>query len=116
VAEAAPQQLLLGWTIGPRVDEQDHVWVIHRGVGGLHNNERGAELNPPIADCCRTAPPILVFDPVHCIERSVDDLIYACDRQNDRLQVFEPDGTFVKEQFYARNTRAQARCGTSCGP
>jgi DNA-binding beta-propeller fold protein YncE len=240
-----PNNWLLGWTIGIWVDELDHVWVIHRGAGGLHNNERGAELSPPIADCCRTAPPILVYDsdgtllrtwggpgpgyewpqsnhgihvdykgnvwiggngekdaqilkftndgkflmqvghlggnkgsndvenfgrvakiwvdrqtneayiadgylnkrvavidadtgkmkrywgaygnkpddtnlgpydpkappaqqfrnPVHCIERSVDGLVYVCDRQNDRLQVFRPDGTFVKEQFYARNTR-----------
>src|SRR5215468_198730 len=57
-----PNNWLLGWTIGTWVDEQDHVWVIHRGAGGLHNNERGAELNPPIAECCRTAPPILVYD------------------------------------------------------
>ncbi len=240
-----PNNWLLGWTIGIWVDELDHIWVIHRGAGGLHNNERGAELNPPIAECCRTAPPILVYDsdgtllrswggpgpgyewpqsnhgihvdykgnvwiggngekdahilkftndgkfimqvghlggnkgsndqenfgrvakiwvdpktneayiadgylnkrvavidadtgkmkrywgaygnkpddsnlgpydpkappaqqfrnPVHCIEKSVDDLVYVCDRQNDRLQVFKPDGTFVKEQFYAKNTR-----------
>jgi DNA-binding beta-propeller fold protein YncE len=57
-----PNNWLLGWTIGTWVDEQDHVWVIHRGAGGLHNNERGAELNPPIAECCRTAPPVLVYD------------------------------------------------------
>jgi DNA-binding beta-propeller fold protein YncE len=240
-----PNNWLLGWTIGIWVDELDHVWVIHRGAGGLHNNERGAELNPPIAECCRTAPPILVYDsdgallrtwggpgpgyewpqsnhgihvdykgnvwiggngekdahilkftndgkfimqvghlggnkgsndqenfgrvakiwvdaktneayiadgylnkrvavidadtgkmkrywgaygnkpddtnlgpydpkappaqqfrnPVHCIERSVDDLVYVCDRQNDRLQVFKTDGTFMKEAFYAKNTK-----------
>jgi DNA-binding beta-propeller fold protein YncE len=240
-----PNNWLLGWTIGVWVDEQDYVWVIHRGAGGLHNNERGAELSPPIAECCRTAPPILVYDPegnlvkswggpgpgyewpssnhgvhvdykgnvwiggngekdaqilkftkegkflmqvghfgknggsndpenfgrpakiwvdpktneayvadgylnkrvavldadtgkmkrywgaygnkpddanlgpydpsappaqqfrnpVHCIERSNDGLLYVCDRQNDRLQVFQPDGTFVKEMFYAKNTR-----------
>jgi len=240
-----PNNWLLGWTIGIWVDELDHVWVIHRGAGGLHNNERGAELSPPIAECCRTAPPILVYDsdgallrtwggpgpgyewpqsnhgihvdykgnvwiggngekdahilkftndgkfimqvghlggnkgsndqenfgrvakiwvdpksneayiadgylnkrvavidadtgkmkrywgaygnkpddtnlgpydpkappaqqfrnPVHCIERSVDDLVYVCDRQNDRLQVFKTDGTFVKEAFYAKNTK-----------
>jgi len=240
-----PNNWLLGWTIGIWVDELDHVWVIHRGAGGLHNNERGAELSPPIAECCRTAPPILVYDsdgtllrtwggpgpgyewpqsnhgihvdykgnvwiggngekdahilkftndgkfimqvghlggnkgsndqenfgrvakiwvdpktneayiadgylnkrvavidadtgkmkrywgaygnkpddtnlgpydpkaapaaqfrnPVHCIERSVDDQRYGCERQNDRLQVFKPDGTFVKEAFYAKNTK-----------
>jgi hypothetical protein len=57
-----PSNWLLGWTIGVWADEQDNIWVIHRGASGLHNNERGAELNPPIAECCRTAPPILVFD------------------------------------------------------
>ncbi len=239
-----PNNWLLGWTIGTWVDAQDNVWIIHRGAGGLHNNERGAELNPPIAECCRTAPPIIVFDPegnyvrswggpgqgyewpqsnhgvhvdykgnvwiggngekdaqllkftkdgkflmqvghfgknggsndqenfgrvakiwvdpktneayiadgylnkrvavidadtgkmkrywgaygnkpddanlgpydpkappaqqfrnpVHCIERANDGLVYVCDRQNDRLQVFQPDGKFVKEAFYAKNT------------
>jgi DNA-binding beta-propeller fold protein YncE len=239
-----PNNWLLGWTIGAWVDDQDHVWIIHRGAGGLHNNERGAELTPPIAECCRTAPPILVFDqegnllrawggpgagyewpssnhgvhidykgnvwiggngekdshllkftndgkfllqvgkpgnggnsndlenfgrvakiwvdpkaneayvadgylnkrvavldadtgkmkrywgaygnkpddtklaaydpsappaqqfrnPVHCVERSNDGLVYVCDRQNDRIQVFQPDGKFVKEGFYAKNT------------
>jgi len=240
-----PNNWLLGWTIGVWADEQDNIWVIHRGASGLHNNERGAELNPPIAECCRTAPPILVFDkdgnlirswggpgdgyewpssnhgvhvdykgnvwiggngekdaqvlkftkdgkflmqvghfggnkgsndaenfgrpakiwvdpktneayiadgylnkrvavidadtgqmkrfwgaygnkpddtnmgpydpkgpppqqfrnPVHCIERSVDDLVYVCDRANDRLQVFTPEGKFVKEAFFAKNTK-----------
>jgi hypothetical protein len=239
-----PNNWLLGWSIGLWVDERDYVWMIHRGAGGLHNNEKGAELNPPIAECCRTAPPVLVFDPegnlvrswggpgpgyewpqsnhgihidykgniwiggngekdaqllkftndgkflmqvghsgktagsndlenfgrvakiwvdpkaneayvadgylnkrvavldadtgkmkrywgaygnkpddtnlgpydpkappaqqfrnpVHCIERSNDGLVYVCDRANDRVQVFQPDGKFVKEAFYARNT------------
>ena len=54
-----------------------------------------------------SAPPAQQFrNPVHCIERSVDDLVYVCDRQNDRLQVFKPDGTFVKEGFYAKETLA----------
>jgi DNA-binding beta-propeller fold protein YncE len=43
-------------------------------------------------------------NPVHCVERSNDGLVYVCDRQADRLQVFRPDGTFVKEAFFARNT------------
>ena len=241
-----PNSWLLGMTIGIWVDDQDHVWIIHRGAATLHNNERGAELNPPIADCCRSAPPVLVFDPqgnlvrawggpgvgyewpssnhgvhvdhkgnvwiggngekdaqllkftkdgkflmqvggsgknagsndrenfgrvakiwvdpqtneayvadgylnkrvavldadtgvmkrywgaygnrpddtnlgpydpkappaqqfrnpVHCVERSHDQLVYVCDRANNRLQVFRPDGTFVKEAFYAKNTLA----------
>ncbi|GIT21582.1 MAG: hypothetical protein CM1200mP40_12640 [Gammaproteobacteria bacterium] len=35
--------------------------------------------------------------PVHCAEPSNDGLIYVCDRGADRIQVFPPDGTFVKE-------------------
>jgi DNA-binding beta-propeller fold protein YncE len=240
-----PNNWLLGWTIGAWVDDQDYVWIIHRGAAGLHVNEKGAELDPPIADCCRTAPPILVFDqegnlvkfwggpgpgyewpesnhgvhvdykgnvwiggngqkdaqvlkftrdgrflmqvgaygknggsndpenfgraakiwvdpqtneayiadgylnkrvavidadtgkmkrlwgaygnkpddtnlgpydpkaplaqqfrnPVHCVERTNDGLVYVCDRANDRIQVFRPDGTFVKEAIYAKDTR-----------
>jgi hypothetical protein len=65
-----PNNWLLGWTIGLWADEQDNIWVIHRGAGGLHNNERGAELNPPIAECCRTAPPILVYEPGGGLVRS----------------------------------------------
>ena len=235
---------LLGMAIGVWVDEQDYVWIIHRSSATLHNNEKGAELNPPIAECCRGAPPVLAFDPegnlvkawggpgpgyewpqsnhgihidykgnvwiggngekdahilkftkdgkflmqvgglgknagsndlenfgrvakiwvdpqtneayiadgylnkrvavidadtgkmkrywgaygnkpddtnlgnydpkappaqqfrnpVHCVERSNDGLIYVCDRTNDRVQVFRPDGTFVKEAFFAKNT------------
>jgi DNA-binding beta-propeller fold protein YncE len=236
--------LLLGMTIGLWADEQDHIWVIHRSSATLHNNEKGAELNPPIAECCKGAPPVLAFDPdgnlvrqwggrgegyewpqsnhgihvdykgnvwiggngekdahilkftkdgkfllqvggsgknagsnnlenfgrvakiwvdpktneayvadgylnkrvavldadtgkmkrywgaygnkpddanlgpydpkappaqqfrnpVHCIERANDGLVYVCDRANNRLQVFTADGKFVKEGFYAKNT------------
>ncbi|HUA59485.1 MAG TPA: hypothetical protein VML19_12065 [Verrucomicrobiae bacterium] len=50
-------------------------------------------------------PPAQQFrNPVHCAELSHDGLLYVCDRPNDRIQVFKPDGTFVKEVFIARNT------------
>ena len=38
-------------------------------------------------------------NPVHCAEPSTDGYIYVCDRVNNRLQVFHPDGTFVQELF-----------------
>jgi DNA-binding beta-propeller fold protein YncE len=237
-----PNHWVMGWTIGVWVDDEENIWVIHRGAGGLHNNEKGLELG--ISECCVTAPPILVFDqagnlvrswggpgqgyewptgahgvhvdykgnvwlggngkgdsqvlkftkdgkflmqvgrqgkgsgsndpdnfgrpakiwvdpktneayiadgygnkrvavidadtgkmkrywgaygnkpddadlgnydpkaappqqfrnPVHCVERSNDGLVYVCDRQANRVQVFTPEGKFVKEQHYARNT------------
>lgn len=43
--------------------------------------------------------------PVHCAEPSVDGLIYVCDRPNDRIQVFEKNGKFVKEVRIAPRTR-----------
>ena len=54
----------------------------------------------------RTRPPAQQFrNPVHCAELSDDGLLYVCDRVNDRIQVFKPDGTFVKEHFYYKQTR-----------
>jgi DNA-binding beta-propeller fold protein YncE len=51
------------------------------------------------------APPAQQFrNPVHCADLSVDRLLYVCDRVNDRLQVFKPDGTFVKEAFFNKET------------
>jgi len=239
-----PNHWLLGMTIGVWVDDQDHVWIIHRGGATLSNNEKGAELNPPTGECCRSAPPVLEFDqegnllrhwggpaqgyewpesnhgifvdykgnvwiggngakdahilkftkdgkflmqvgrfggskgsndlgnfgrvakiwvdpktneayiadgygnkrvavldadtgkmtrywgaygnkpddtdlgrydpdappaqqfrnPVHCADLANDNLLYVCDRMNDRLQVFRPDGKFVKEAFFAKRS------------
>ena len=42
--------------------------------------------------------------PVHCVYVSTDRLVYACDRANNRYQVFETDGTFVSEAFFERGT------------
>ncbi|MGH7443234.1 MAG: hypothetical protein ACREKM_00080, partial [Longimicrobiales bacterium] len=40
------------------------------------------------------APPAQQFrNPVHCAEPTHDGLIYVCDRQNNRIQVFRTDGT-----------------------
>ncbi len=42
------------------------------------------------------------FNLVHAVEISNDDLLYVADRSNNRIQVFKPDGTFLKESFIAR--------------
>lgn len=237
-----PNHWLLGMTIGVWVDDQDHVWIIHRGAATLNDNEKALDLK--VGECCTAAPPVLVFDqagnlvrawggpgpgyewpdsnhgvhvdykgnvwiggngpkdahvlkftrdgkflmqighhgknagsndlenfgrvakiwvdpktneayiadgylnkrvavldadtgkmkrywgaygnkpddanlgkydpkappakqfrnPVHCVERTNDGLVYVCDRANDRVQVFRPDGTFVKEAFFAKET------------
>jgi DNA-binding beta-propeller fold protein YncE len=56
-----PNHWILGQTIGVSVDAQDHVWIIHR-PGSLEAGEHHATGNPPIAQCCAAAPPVLEFD------------------------------------------------------
>jgi DNA-binding beta-propeller fold protein YncE len=56
-----PNHWLQGQTIGVSVDAQDHIWIIHR-AGSLEPGEQHAATNPPIAQCCAPAPPILNFD------------------------------------------------------
>src|SRR6185436_4200473 len=43
-------------------------------------------------------PPSAQFgNPVHCIRLSSDGLVYVCDRQNNRIQVFDRNGGFKHE-------------------
>ena len=56
-----PNHWILGQTIGVSVDAQDHIWIIHR-AGSLEPGERHATTNPPTAQCCAPAPPVLEFD------------------------------------------------------
>ena len=52
------------------------------------------------------APPAQQFrNPVHCADMSADRFLYVCDRVGDRLQGFTPDGKFVKEAFYEKETK-----------
>jgi hypothetical protein len=76
---------------------------LKRYWGAYGNKPDDADLGPYDP----AAPPAKQFrNPVHCADVSHDGLVYVCDRANDRLQVFRTDGTFVKEAFIARNTRA----------
>jgi DNA-binding beta-propeller fold protein YncE len=56
-----PNHWVVGSVIGVSVDAQDHIWIIHRG-GALERMETYAAQNPPAADCCSPAPPVLEFD------------------------------------------------------
>src|ERR1700722_15209364 len=56
-----PNHWIMGQTIGVSVDAQDHVWIVHRQAA-LEAGELHAMSNPPIAQCCAPAPPVLEFD------------------------------------------------------
>jgi DNA-binding beta-propeller fold protein YncE len=45
--------------------------------------------------------------PVHCSEISKDGLVYVCDRNADRIQIFQKDGKFVSEHMIAPATLSQ---------
>ncbi len=71
--------------------------------GAYGNKPDDVDLGPYKPD----APPAKQFrNPVHCADVSNDGFVYVCDRVNDRIQVFTPDGKFVKEAFIAKNTLA----------
>ena len=61
-----PEKFFVGLTRGLSVDSQDHVWFAHDTVEGNANpatkDVLGAAENPPLAECCIPAPPILEFD------------------------------------------------------
>ena len=66
-------------------------------------NASGATVGP---DYDPDKPPSRQFSrAVHGVTISEDRLVYVADRVNNRVQVFEPDGTFVKEAFVDKRTR-----------
>jgi DNA-binding beta-propeller fold protein YncE len=44
-------------------------------------------------------------NPVHCVRLAFDELVYVCDRTNNRIQVFRKDGTFVRQYAIEPQTR-----------
>jgi hypothetical protein len=68
------------------------------GYGNVPSDSSFGGYNPDV-------PLIPQFrSPVHCAEPSNDGLVYVCDRPNDRIQVFQKSGKFVKEVQIAPRT------------
>jgi DNA-binding beta-propeller fold protein YncE len=87
----------------------NHRVIVFDRDTGKYKRHWGAYGNKPTdadpGDYKPDAPPAQQFrNPVHCAVLSQDDLLYVCDRVNDRIQVFRPDGTFVKEAFIEKQT------------
>jgi DNA-binding beta-propeller fold protein YncE len=87
----------------------NHRVIVFDAETGQYKRHWGAYgAKPDDADLGRydpAAPPAKQFrNPVHCADLSVDRLLYVCDRVNDRIQVFKPDGSFVKEAFFNKET------------
>lgn len=78
--------------IDPETGEMKRFW-------GAYGNEPVDDYAYPPRGADQPAPEQF-RGPVHCADVSVDRLVYVCDRQANRLQVFNTDGTFVQEAFY----------------
>ena len=75
--------------------------ALKRYWGAYGNQPDDTDLGPYNPD----APLAKQFrNPVHCAEPSLDGHVYVCDRQNNRIQVFRADGSFVKEARIAPRT------------
>ena len=71
----------------------------HWGAYGSRPDDTKTSYDP-------AAPPSKQFgSPVHCVRLAKDGLVYVCDRENNRIQVFRKSGEFVREFFLAKNTR-----------
>ncbi len=51
-------------------------------------------------------------NPVHCIGLSKGGLVYVCDRANNRVQVFQKDGTFVRQYVFDAKTQGSGSAWT----
>jgi hypothetical protein len=87
----------------------NHRIVVYDADSGQYKRHWGAYGNKP-SDAAmpaydpKAAPAQQFRNPVHCVQISVDNLVYVCDRANDRIQIFRPDGTYVKEVFIEKQT------------
>jgi DNA-binding beta-propeller fold protein YncE len=80
-------------------DADSGVYKRHWGAYGKKPDDVNAGAYKP-----RDPPATQFRNPVHCAQLSDDGLLYVCDRVNDRIQVFKPDGTFVKEALIGTGT------------
>jgi DNA-binding beta-propeller fold protein YncE len=84
--------------------------VVFDAATGAYKRHWGAHGNRPDDDAVRQYDPDRPSSPqfgnsVHCVRLSRDRLVYVCDREHNRIQVFRNDGTFVREVVVARETR-----------
>lgn len=81
------------------VDADTGLYKRHWGAyGSVPNDAAPGPYDPSM-------PPAAQFrNPVHCVRVANDGLVYVCDRVNNRIQVFQKSGSFVKEFFLDRAT------------
>lgn len=78
-------------------DSDTGAYKRHWGAyGNVPNDEKMAAFNP--------ASPQFA-NPVHCVRLMNDNTVFVCDRANNRIQVFEKSGKFIREMAFETDTR-----------
>jgi hypothetical protein len=87
---------------------QNHRVIVFDAATGAYQRHWGAYGKRPndaevVARFDPAVPPPPQFGTVHCLRIARDGRVYVCDRGNNRFQIFQKDGTFLKEQFIAKD-------------
>jgi hypothetical protein len=103
--DAAASEVYVADGLGNRrvvvFDSETGAYKRHWGAYGEPTNEAPLRTYDP------DEPPLRQFRTVSCVRIASDGLVYVCDRQSDRIQVFKKDGTFMKEAFVSKATRGE---------
>jgi DNA-binding beta-propeller fold protein YncE len=90
-------------------DSGNHRVVVFDSNTGAFRRAWGGSGDRPTAEGAGpydpSAPPARQFRDVTCVKIAKDGMVYVCDRMSNRVQVFQKDGTFVKEMIIAKETR-----------
>jgi DNA-binding beta-propeller fold protein YncE len=98
--DAGANELFVADTGNRRIAVFDSETGKFKRAWGAYGEKPGAD--PGAYD--PNAPPARQFRDVTCIDISKDGLVYVCDRTSNRIQVFQKNGTFVKEGIVNKNT------------
>ena len=74
---------------------------------GAYKRHWGAYGNPPSDEKAANFNPSSPHfaNPVHCARLMKDNTLFVCDRANNRIQVFEKSGKFIREMSYETDTK-----------
>lgn len=81
--------------------------IVFDAASGAYKRHWGAYGNRPddtkIPDYNPLSPQFA--NPVHCVRLTRDNLVYVCDRMNNRIQVFKKSGEYVHQFVYEPDTK-----------
>jgi DNA-binding beta-propeller fold protein YncE len=88
----------------------NHRIIVFDATTGKYKRHWGAygrkpdDADPGPYDREKVTSPLQFSNPVHAVRISNDGLVYVCDRRNNRIQVFQKDGKFIREVFICKET------------